>query len=91
VIVALEAGSPWRYEFDRARSLVFASVSPRGDTVRLQVMLNGVLVEALTTGVPHSWWKWAGNALFPGGEGVQGDVLEVSVLEGSADLRVDFE
>jgi hypothetical protein len=91
VVVSLEAGAEWRYRFERPQTLIFASVSPREETVRLEVYFNDELVEKLTTAVPHSWWKWAGNALFPGGQAVEGDLLVVSVLAGVADMRIDFE
>jgi hypothetical protein len=91
VLIELGERQKWEYRFDRARSLVFASVSPRDDSVRIEVSFNGELVERLTTTVPHSWWKYAGNALFPGGEAVPGDVLVVESVQGDADVRVDFE
>ena len=91
MLVELAEREEWTYRFDVARSLIFASISPRGESVRVEVRYNGELVERLTTTVPHSWWKYAGNALFPGGEAVPGDVLVIEAMHGEADLRVDFE
>lgn len=90
MIVELTAGKEWLREFEGPASVIFASVSTPG-AISVEVELNGELVERVDTTVPHSWWKYAGNALFPKGEAIEGDVLVVRCVAGAGWLRVDFE
>jgi hypothetical protein len=89
MVIELLAGETWAYTCPAGgqAQIAFASASSPDDA-RLEVRLNGELVECVYLRVPHSWWNgvWAtGRAL------ENSDRIDITAVGGKLAMRLDLD